>query len=821
MNRNPNPIHTLIPPEVTSDSRVTHHGECREVSFEKKMTVVSSDSCSHAEVLPPNEPKGGRVTKAQSLFAINTAVSGNIADELNASNKSRSICCVRALVALTLVTAAIIVASLTFSLNRSAELKQFEREYFDSVVKVEEAIANGIRNKVNAAKTFSAIYTSHFSADNNWPNVTMPSQDFNAQAAGQLEVANGIAISYNPIITTKNRNEFEAHALDSASILGDERLVTRSCDDESGATCRIVADGIYRKGLNPSGEGLINIDDPGFSEGSRFPNTMIPVWQIYPTQNNWRAILFNLHSETKRQHALDDMMEYEVPTITSLLHLVQHDEMNPSSILFYPVFDRFESSLKDNSPFFGEDSREIVGSVSIVFTWAQILHKVLPNYIEGMHIVLESSDLEGPELQLQQQWTYDVSGEEVTLLGEGDVHEPKFDKFEHKVEASGANETENLGIVGNLVSYEIRIYPSSVFRKRYLSQKPLAMTIVVVSIFILTSLIFFAYDYLVHYRQNAIMNFASKAGHIVDNLFPSSVRERLFRHVDQINEPTNDEEEGPSLQMDSKSESDGSRRLNTLKEIRGFLKGRRGNDSNQRPVSEYSDSNLSLDNYTDINTTNPIVDRFDDTSIMFSDIVGFTKWSSDHSPEEVFRLIENLFYEFDKIAARMNVLKLDRVGDCYIACTGLPHETKDHGVIICQFAEECRAKMFDVLERLGHHLDGVEGLSMRFGIHSGPVTAGVLRGQKSRFELFGDTMNYASRMESLCIPGLIQISQDTASLLITAGHNNWITPRAELVYAKGKGEVQTYWLSTKGKGPCSMLGRHIASCPKINDTEHI
>eukprot|EP00979_Chaetoceros_neogracilis_P018502 scaffold10691_cov287-Chaetoceros_neogracile.AAC.1 len=257
---------------------------------------------------------------------------------------------------------------------------------------------------------------------------------------------------------------------------------------------------------------------------------MIPVWQIYPTQNNWRAILFNLHSETKRQHALDDMMEYEVPTITSLLHLVQHDEMNPSSILFYPVFDRFESSLKDNSPFFGEDSREIVGSVSIVFTWAQILHKVLPNYIEGMHIVLESSDLEGPELQLQQQWTYDVSGEEVTLLGEGDLHEPKFDKFEHKVEASGANETENLGIVGNLVSYEIRIYPSSVFRKRYLSQKPLAMTIVVVSIFILTSLIFFAYDYLVHYRQNAIMNFASKAGHIVDNLFPSSVRERLFRH---------------------------------------------------------------------------------------------------------------------------------------------------------------------------------------------------------------------------------------------------------------------------------------------------
>jgi len=719
----------------------------------------------------------------QSLFVIDT--DANLDEELHASNESRPICCLRSLTVITLVTSAIIVASLTYSLNRSAELTQFEREYIGSVVKVEDAIANGISNKINAAATFSGIYTSLFGVDNVWPNATMPSNYFNELAVGQLEVAGGIALSFNPIVTGKNRNAFEAHASASAQLLGDDRFFNRSCDDESGSTCRIVADGIFRKANSSSGA-LINIDDPGSSEGSRFPDTLVPVWQIYPTKDNWKAVLFNLHAETKRQHALDDMMEYKVPTITSLLHLVQHEEINPSSILFFPVFDRFNDFI---------NPREVVGSVSIVFTWEAILRKVLPKYIEGITVVLESSDSTDPELQRQQQWTYDISGEEVTLLGEGDLHEQTFNAFEHRVQTSVAKQTENLGIVDNVVTYEIKIYPSAVFKRRYTSSKPLVMTIIVVCIFILVSLIFLAYDFLVNNRQTAIINFASKAGHIVDNLFPQNVRGRLFRHADQRKSHhgrSDDEEEGGAdggaLELDGKQESDGKRKMK-LKAMRAFLAGRKSGD--KRSSSSVTDSATSLS----LNNTHPIADRFEDTSIMFADIVGFTQWCSEHSPEEVFHLLENLFFEFDKIASRMNVFKLDRVGDCYIAVTGLPQETPDHAVILCQFAEECRTKMFDVIKNLGRHLNGADMLSMRFGIHSGPVTAGVLRGQKTRFELFGDTMNSASRMESLCLPGQIQISQETANLLIAAGRVKWIKPRKDLVHAKGKGLLQTYWLS--------------------------
>lgn len=114
---------------------------------------------------------------------------------------------------------------------------------------------------------------------------------------------------------------------------------------------------------------------------------------------------------------------------------------------------------------------------------------------------------------------------------------------------------------------------------------------------------------------------------------------------------------------------------------------------------------------------------------------------------------------------------------------------------MAKFAEECRSKTNRVLSELVNEFGpSVNNLSMRFGLHSGSVTAGVLRGLKSRFELFGDTINTASRMESTGRPNMIQISEETATLLEYRGYKHWFGPREDLVYAKGKGELQTYWL---------------------------
>jgi uncharacterized protein (UPF0147 family) len=86
----------------------------------------------------------------------------------------------------------------------------------------------------------------------------------------------------------------------------------------------------------------------------------------------------------------------------------------------------------------------------------------------------------------------------------------------------------------------------------------------------------------------------------------------------------------------------------------------------------------------------------------------------------------------------------------------------------------------------------------RVGLHSGPVVAGVLRGDKSRFQLFGDTMNTASRLESTGVTGRVQLSQETADLLIAAGKEKWLTLREDKVTAKGKGELTTYFLTMRG-----------------------
>lgn len=85
-------------------------------------------------------------------------------------------------------------------------------------------------------------------------------------------------------------------------------------------------------------------------------------------------------------------------------------------------------------------------------------------------------------------------------------------------------------------------------------------------------------------------------------------------------------------------------------------------------------------------------------------------------------------------------------------------------------------------------------LALRVGLHSGPVVAGVLRGEKSRFQLFGDTMNTAARMESNGIPNMVQISQETADLLVVGNKKHWFEPRTEKIQAKGKGALTTYFL---------------------------
>ena len=136
-----------------------------------------------------------------------------------------------------------------------------------------------------------------------------------------------------------------------------------------------------------------------------------------------------------------------------------------------------------------------------------------------------------------------------------------------------------------------------------------------------------------------------------------------------------------------------------------------------------------------------------------------------------------------------------------MAVTGIPDKRADHALLMTNFAFDILAG-FQRIKMIKGNLRGLDTLHVRIGLHSGPCTAGVLRGDKARFQLFGDTINTASRMESTGSPGRIQISQQSADALITcegfASASIELVQREDLVKAKGKGTLVTFWASRKG-----------------------
>ena len=194
----------------------------------------------------------------------------------------------------------------------------------------------------------------------------------------------------------------------------------------------------------------------------------------------------------------------------------------------------------------------------------------------------------------------------------------------------------------------------------------------------------------------------------------------------------------------------------------------------------------------------PIADLFPYCTVMFADIAGFTAWSSAREPAQVFILLQTVYQSFDLIAKKRRVFKVETIGDSYIAVTGLPEPQIKHASIMARFAWECLIRIGEVTKELESTLGpDTAALSMRFGLHSGAVTAGVLKGDRARFQLFGDTVNTAARMESTGIMGRIQVSSATAEELKKDNKGSWLTPRSDNVVAKGKGVMSTHWLSLR------------------------
>jgi len=177
-----------------------------------------------------------------------------------------------------------------------------------------------------------------------------------------------------------------------------------------------------------------------------------------------------------------------------------------------------------------------------------------------------------------------------------------------------------------------------------------------------------------------------------------------------------------------------------------------------------------------------IAEAYPQTTVLFADLAGFTPWAKDTDPARVVGLLDALFSRFDELAAEAGVEKIKTIGDSYMAVAGAPEPNSDH-------PGAAMAMATGMLQAVAEWRDA-NGLPLqvRIGLASGEVVAGVIGQKRILFDLWGETVNLASRMESSGVPGRIQVAPSTWSLL----RDRYASESRKPILVKGIGEIATY-----------------------------
>lgn len=511
-----------------------------------------------------------------------------------------------------------------------------------------------------------------------------------------------------------------------------------------------------------------------------------PIWLQASASNDPSAVMFNQYSVDLRRRSLDYMMDSRLPVWSE--SFLRHGDLYPNGngepgvMLFYPV----------------TVAGEIVGTISVDFSWQYFLQcQPAPNsdlvalFVENtcgqeeIYRVVDQELIAGKDSRIEdlrdEKWSYRST----------------YQEFQSMIRSTMASDASSGQPSLEACRYRVSVYITSDFVGQFVTSRPAVFAGIIGALFVFTIGSFVAYDYFVVQRQRKVLNAAKRSSAIVSSLFPKSVRGRLYQGGSKGTGGggsstgrggTHSVKGDSATQPSSKSASSGhSITANTRKFLAITPKHRLKSFLESAPKQDDEDAD-----------DEPIADLFPCSTVMFLDIAGFTAWSSEREPAQVFKLLETLYGSFDEACRKFGVFKIETIGDSYVAVAGVPDPRDDHAVAMVKFAAECLKRFSKLTKQLEVQLGPSTGeLQARVGLHSGPVTGGVLRGEKARFQLFGDTMNCAARMESTGCPGLIQASQATVDLLLDAGKWHWVRARPDHVEIKGKGSMQTFWIKSK------------------------
>lgn len=234
--------------------------------------------------------------------------------------------------------------------------------------------------------------------------------------------------------------------------------------------------------------------------------------------------------------------------------------------------------------------------------------------------------------------------------------------------------------------------------------------------------------------------------------------------------------------------------------IIGFLQKRRANkmlaQKNEVIASEKQKSEDLLLNILPVPVANELketghttVDSFAEATVMFTDFKGFTGFAERQSAEEVVSILDFCFKAFDAIIASKSIEKIKTIGDAYLCVSGVPNRNPNHANDILEAAVEFQRFITDTARKYAE--DGKEFFQMRIGIHSGPLVAGVVGSKKFAYDIWGDTVNIAARMEQAGAAGRVNVSETVYENL----KSDYIFEYRGEVEAKNKGEMKMYFLA--------------------------
>ncbi|GAX23519.1 hypothetical protein FisN_14Hh306 [Fistulifera solaris] len=542
--------------------------------------------------------------------------------------------------------------------------------------------------------------------DATWPNVTLP--HFLERVSDAVTLTGSELFGFTPIVPVAQKSSFEIYA--------------------AAEWINNYVGEIPSEIHNVDGEATVGMSQQGF---------YAPLWQVAPQANDLDIILLDMTTFPWFQQLEMDVLEVHHAVISGIVDVeylleatrsIELMEWHPRSVIMQDIPKSMGTSENATHTDISYESVEVNDHCGSVVT-------------------------------------YKIDGHEATVVGNGNLHDSKYDYLHLDSDFAGSTRYDGTDSSGAHCYYVIDVYPTDELKELYTTHTPILFASAILGVFLFTIGIFFCYNCAVERRQRRIASIAKRTNNIVKSLFPKNVQERIMAEAI---------EEAEKAEQAGKLKGKGAYHVSVKDRLKETL-----TSSLQGDGSDHAYKNVP-----------PIADLFPSTTIMIW-LVSLLGVRCESLPE------------FDLIAHKRRVFKVETVGDCYVAACGLPDPRRDHAVAMARFARDCRACMLSLMTQLEVTLGPDTGeLGLRIGLHSGPVTGGVLRGDKARFQLFGDTMNTTARIETTGKKNMIHISETTANILQAFGKGHWTKLREDKVNAKGKGEMTTYWL-VKTDGPKS------------------